>query len=141
MRPASCPSSDLLTADPLPGKPIHAYVGTIVRSEQSAFARSLSCLPTQEAPAMESPPGLRLPAEWMPLASPPDGHISSAVLNINDLAQGRSDLTSCQSMGIATAVSIGHTGGDGQFPGQDEIAGRETIAELKADSLSASSLE
>jgi len=29
--------SDPLTADPLPGKPIHVQVGTIVRSEQSAI--------------------------------------------------------------------------------------------------------
>jgi hypothetical protein len=28
-------------------------------------------------------------------------------------------------------VPIGPTGGAGQFPGQDEIIGRETIAELK----------
>jgi apoptosis-inducing factor 2 len=51
--------------------------------------------------------------------------------NINALAQGRSDLADYQSMGVGIAVPIGPTGGAGQFPGQDEIVGRETIAEVK----------
>jgi NADH dehydrogenase FAD-containing subunit len=51
--------------------------------------------------------------------------------NINSLAQGRSDLARYESMGVAIAVPIGPTGGAGQFPGQDEIVGRETIAEVK----------
>jgi NADH dehydrogenase FAD-containing subunit len=51
--------------------------------------------------------------------------------NINALAQGRSDLTDYQSMGVGIAVPIGPTGGAGQFPGQDEIVGRDVIAELK----------
>ena len=51
--------------------------------------------------------------------------------NINALAQGRSDLTHYESMGVAIAVPIGPTGGAGQFPGQDEIVGREIIAEVK----------
>jgi NADH dehydrogenase FAD-containing subunit len=55
--------------------------------------------------------------------------------NINALAQGRSDLAEYQSMGVAIAVPIGPTGGAGQFPGQDEIVGPETIAELKGRDL------
>jgi NADH dehydrogenase FAD-containing subunit len=51
--------------------------------------------------------------------------------NINALAQGRSDLAHYESMGVAIAVPIGPTGGAGQFPGQDGIVGRETIAEVK----------
>ena len=55
--------------------------------------------------------------------------------NINALAQGRSDLAHYESMGVAIAVPIGPTGGAGQFPGQDEIVGRETIAEVKGRDL------
>jgi apoptosis-inducing factor 2 len=55
--------------------------------------------------------------------------------NINALAQGRSDLTHYESSGVAIAVPIGPTGGAGQFPGQDEIVGRETIAEVKGREL------
>jgi NADH dehydrogenase FAD-containing subunit len=55
--------------------------------------------------------------------------------NINALAQGRSDLTSYESMGVAIAVPIGPSGGAGQFPGQDGVVGRETIAEVKGRDL------
>jgi NADH dehydrogenase FAD-containing subunit len=55
--------------------------------------------------------------------------------NINALAQGRSDLAHYQSMGVAIVVPIGPTGGAGQFPGQDEVVGRETIAEVKGREL------
>jgi NADH dehydrogenase FAD-containing subunit len=55
--------------------------------------------------------------------------------NINSLAQGRSDLAHYESMGVAIAVPIGPSGGAGQFPGQDEIVGRETIAEVKGREL------
>jgi NADH dehydrogenase FAD-containing subunit len=55
--------------------------------------------------------------------------------NINALAQGGTDLAEYQSMGVAIAVPIGPTGGAGQFPGQDEIVGPETIAELKGRDL------
>jgi NADH dehydrogenase FAD-containing subunit len=55
--------------------------------------------------------------------------------NINALTQGRSDLASYESMGVAIAVPIGPTGGAGQFPGQDEVVGRETIAEVKGREL------
>lgn len=51
--------------------------------------------------------------------------------NINALAQGRSDLAHYKSAGVAIAVPIGPNGGAGQFPGQDEIVGREIIAEKK----------
>jgi apoptosis-inducing factor 2 len=51
--------------------------------------------------------------------------------NINALAQGRSDLTHYTSRGITIAVPIGPNGGAGQFPGDDDIAGPETIAERK----------
>jgi len=55
--------------------------------------------------------------------------------NINALAQGKTDLAEYQSMGVAIAVPIGPTGGAGQFPGQDDIVGSETIAELKGRDL------
>jgi apoptosis-inducing factor 2 len=51
--------------------------------------------------------------------------------NINALAQGRSDLTHYKSWGIGIAVPIGPNGGAGQFPGEDDIAGPEIIAERK----------
>ena len=51
------------------------------------------------------------------------------------LAQGRSDLVDYESMGVAIAVPIGPSGGAGQFPGQDEIVGRETISEAKGRDL------
>jgi NADH dehydrogenase FAD-containing subunit len=55
--------------------------------------------------------------------------------NITALAQGKTDLADYQSMGVAIAVPIGPSGGAGQFPGQDEIVGPETIAELKGRHL------
>src|SRR6202140_2912335 len=55
--------------------------------------------------------------------------------NINALAQGRSDLTRYESWGAAIAVTIGPTGGAGQFPGNDKILGREAIAEMKGRAL------
>jgi NADH dehydrogenase FAD-containing subunit len=55
--------------------------------------------------------------------------------NINSLAGGRSDLAHYESMGVAIAVPIGPSGGAGQFPGQDEIVGSETIAEVKGREL------
>ena len=60
---------------------------------------------------------------------------ATAVENINALAQGRSDLAHYESMGVAIAVPIGPTGGAGQFPGQDEVVGREAIAEVKGREL------
>jgi NADH dehydrogenase FAD-containing subunit len=60
------------------------------------------------------------------------GHQATIVAsNINALAEGRSDLANYTSWGVAIAVPIGPTGGAGQFPGQDEIAGREAIADMK----------
>jgi NADH dehydrogenase FAD-containing subunit len=50
--------------------------------------------------------------------------------NINALVQGL-PLSEYKSMGVGIAVPIGPTGGAGQFPGQDEIIGREVIAEVK----------
>ncbi len=55
--------------------------------------------------------------------------------NINSLTQGRSDLAHYESGGVGIAVPIGATGGAGQFPGQDEIVGRETISEVKGRDL------
>jgi NADH dehydrogenase FAD-containing subunit len=55
--------------------------------------------------------------------------------NINSLAEGRSDLAGYESVGVAIAVPIGPTGGAGQFPGQDDIVGRETIADVKGREL------
>ncbi len=51
--------------------------------------------------------------------------------NINALAQGSTDLADYVSMGVAIAVPIGPAGGAAQFPGQDEIVGREVVAEVK----------
>jgi NADH dehydrogenase FAD-containing subunit len=51
--------------------------------------------------------------------------------NINALAQGRSDLAEYAPVGTAIAVPIGPAGGAGQFPGQDQVVGRETISEVK----------
>jgi len=60
------------------------------------------------------------------------GHQATIVAdNINALAQGRSELAHYKPWGVAIAVPIGPNGGAGQFPGEDEIAGRETIAERK----------
>ncbi len=55
--------------------------------------------------------------------------------NINALTEGTSDLAHYESMGVAIAVPIGPTGGAGQFPGQDEVVGPETIAEVKGRDL------
>jgi len=60
---------------------------------------------------------------------------ATAAENITALAQGRSDLAHYESMGVAIAVPIGPTGGAGQFPGQDGVVGRETIAEVKGRDL------
>ena len=38
-------------------------------------------------------------------------------------------------MGVAIAVPIGPRGGAGQFPGQDEIVGRDVISEVKGRDL------
>ena len=55
--------------------------------------------------------------------------------NISALVQGKPDLARYESAGAGIGVPIGPTGGAGQFPGQDEIVGRETIAELKGRDL------
>jgi len=55
--------------------------------------------------------------------------------NIKALTEGRSDLADYESMGVGIVVPIGPTGGAGQFPGQDEVVGRETIAEVKGRDL------
>jgi apoptosis-inducing factor 2 len=60
------------------------------------------------------------------------GHQAAIVAeNVNALAQGRTDLADYRSMGVAIAVPIGPTGGAAQFPGQDEIVGREIVADVK----------
>jgi apoptosis-inducing factor 2 len=56
---------------------------------------------------------------------------ATVVENITALAEGKSDLTAYESMGPGIGVTIGSTGGAGQFPGQDDIVGREVIAEVK----------
>lgn len=53
----------------------------------------------------------------------------------NSLALGQSDLAEYESMGVAIAVPIGPTGGAGQFPGQSEVVGRETISAVKGTDL------
>jgi apoptosis-inducing factor 2 len=51
--------------------------------------------------------------------------------NITSLVEGKPDLTSYEPVGAGIGVTIGSTGGAGQFPGQDDIVGREVIAEAK----------
>jgi apoptosis-inducing factor 2 len=60
------------------------------------------------------------------------GHQAATVAaNITALISGSSELADYESMGTAIAVPIGPTGGAGQFPGQDQIVGREVIADAK----------
>jgi pyruvate/2-oxoglutarate dehydrogenase complex dihydrolipoamide dehydrogenase (E3) component len=51
--------------------------------------------------------------------------------NITALVEGRSDLANYESVGAGIGVTIGPTGGAGQFPGQDDVVGPEIIAEAK----------
>jgi apoptosis-inducing factor 2 len=60
------------------------------------------------------------------------GHQAATVAaNISALASGSSELVEYQSMGTAIVVPIGPTGGAGQVPGQDQIVGREVVADVK----------
>jgi NADH dehydrogenase FAD-containing subunit len=56
---------------------------------------------------------------------------ATVVENINALIEGKADLAKYESMGVGIVVPIGPEGGAGQFPGQDEILGREVVADLK----------
>jgi NADH dehydrogenase FAD-containing subunit len=56
---------------------------------------------------------------------------ATVVANITALATGTSDLVDYQSMGTAIVVPIGPSGGAGQFPGQDEVVGREVVSDVK----------
>jgi NADH dehydrogenase FAD-containing subunit len=56
---------------------------------------------------------------------------ATVAANITSLASGTSELVDYQSMGTAIVVPIGPTGGAGQFPGQDQIVGREVVADVK----------
>ncbi|HWD52442.1 MAG TPA: FAD-dependent oxidoreductase [Acidimicrobiales bacterium] len=56
---------------------------------------------------------------------------ATVVENINALIEGGSDLAKYESMGVGIVVPIGPEGGAGQFPGQDEILGREAVADMK----------
>ncbi len=56
---------------------------------------------------------------------------ATAAANIKTLIEGGAELADYESAGPGIAVPIGPTGGAGQFPGQDEIVGREVIAEVK----------
>jgi NADH dehydrogenase FAD-containing subunit len=56
---------------------------------------------------------------------------ATVAANITALASGSTELVDYESMGIGIAVPIGPSGGAGQFPGQDEIVGREVISEMK----------
>jgi NADH dehydrogenase FAD-containing subunit len=51
--------------------------------------------------------------------------------NINALISGSSELVAYESMGPAIVIPIGPTGGAGQFPGQNEVVGREVVSEVK----------
>jgi NADH dehydrogenase FAD-containing subunit len=56
---------------------------------------------------------------------------AAVVANITALASGSAELVAYESMGTGIAVPIGPSGGAGQFPGQDEIVGREVVSDLK----------
>jgi NADH dehydrogenase FAD-containing subunit len=55
--------------------------------------------------------------------------------NIRKLVNGDHDLTPYQSFGPAIVVPIGPDGGSGQLPGQDELASREFVADVKGRDL------
>ncbi len=56
---------------------------------------------------------------------------ATVAANITALASGSSELVEYRSMGTAIVVPIGPAGGAGQFPGQDQIIGREVVADVK----------
>src|SRR5207248_1761479 len=51
--------------------------------------------------------------------------------NIIKLVSGDHELTEYQPFGPAIVVPIGPEGGSGQLPGQDELASREFVANVK----------
>jgi NADH dehydrogenase FAD-containing subunit len=51
--------------------------------------------------------------------------------NINALSSGRTELVDYTSVGAAIVVPIGPEGGAGQFPGQQEVVGREVVSDVK----------
>jgi NADH dehydrogenase FAD-containing subunit len=55
--------------------------------------------------------------------------------NIMKLVNGDHDLTAYQPYGPAIVVPIGPEGGSGQLPGQDELASREMVADVKGRDL------
>jgi NADH dehydrogenase FAD-containing subunit len=55
--------------------------------------------------------------------------------NILKLVNGDNDLTAYQPFGPAIVVPIGPDGGSGQLPGQDELATREFVADVKGRDL------
>jgi NADH dehydrogenase FAD-containing subunit len=55
--------------------------------------------------------------------------------NIIKLVNGDNDLTEYQPFGPAIVVPIGPHGGSGQLPGQDELASREFVADVKGRDL------
>jgi NADH dehydrogenase FAD-containing subunit len=57
------------------------------------------------------------------------------VENITALAAGSDRLGHYESMGPGISIPLGPTGGAGQFPGQDEVIGREVIAERKGQDM------
>ena len=60
------------------------------------------------------------------------GHQAVTVAaNIKALAAGSADLVDYHSVGTAIVIPIGPGGGAGQFPGQDEIVGRDIVSTVK----------
>jgi apoptosis-inducing factor 2 len=55
--------------------------------------------------------------------------------NIIKLVNGDTDLTDYQPFGAAIVVPIGPEGGSGQLPGQDELASRDFVANVKGRDL------
>ena len=51
--------------------------------------------------------------------------------NIDALASGHAELVDYTSVGAAIVVPIGPEGGAGQFPGQQEVVGREVVSDVK----------
>jgi NADH dehydrogenase FAD-containing subunit len=60
---------------------------------------------------------------------------ATVAANVTALASGSVELVDYESMGPGIAVPIGPSGGAVQFPGRDEIVGREVISDLKGRAM------
>jgi apoptosis-inducing factor 2 len=60
---------------------------------------------------------------------------TTVVANIKALASGDQELSDYEPMGTVILVTIGTTGGAGQLPGQDDIAGPDVASAVKGQTL------